>query len=141
VKSIALSGGPSGISLKNWMRPTSLRVAKSLTIQVTNGLITIAARDGDGNSIACLVRHEDPLMIAEVWRTYHQSPARGVEDLYLDLARDIDCRSADWTTLRPSISRGVLDGVEKAIKRSPKNITPPSSLVRLTLRDFEWRDG
>jgi len=59
-------------------------------IQVTNGLITIAACDGDGNSIACLVRHEDPLMVAEAWRTYRQFSVRGVEDLYLNLVRDID---------------------------------------------------
>ena len=66
MKSTTLSGRSSGISLKNGMRSASLKVTKSLTIQVTNGLITIAARDGDGNSIACLVCHEDPLMIAEV---------------------------------------------------------------------------
>ena len=128
MKSITLSGGPSGISLKNGMRPTSLRVAKSLTIQVTNGLITIAARDGDGNLIACLVRHEDLLMVAKAWRTCRQFPVRGVEDLYLDLARDVGCPYdiiSKLDNVKTVYIAWVLGRVEKVIKKVAETISRP----------------
>ena len=128
VKSITLSGGMFGLSFKNGMCPTSLTVVKSLTIQVTNGLITIAARDGDGNSIACLVRHEDPLSIAEGWRAYRRFPLRGAEDLYLDLSRDIDCpydMISRLDNVKTVYIAWVLGGVEKVIKRVAETMSRP----------------
>ena len=90
LKSVTLSGGGFNISISNGVHPTFLTVMKSLTIQVTPRLISIVADDEDGNSITCLVRHTNPLRITEAWRAFLQFAQDGVENLYLDLARDVD---------------------------------------------------
>jgi hypothetical protein len=120
VKSITLSGGRFGVSFDSGMLPTSLKVLKSLTMQVTNELTTIAARDDDGNSITCLVRHNDPLHMARAWEAYLHLPLEGVEDLYLNLTKDFDtpydmiCGLANVKTVYIA---WVLGRTEKVIKK------------------------
>ena len=89
LKSVAFSGGGFDTSIDNGVYPTLLTVMKSLTIQ-TNNLITITASDEDGNSIACSVRRAGSFRIVEAWFAYLQFAQDDVEDLYLDLTKDVD---------------------------------------------------
>jgi hypothetical protein len=81
LKSVTFSGAGFDTSIKNGVYPTFLKVMTSLTIQNTHGM-TIAASDGDGNSIACSDRFVN---ITTTWGEFLRLARDGVEDLYLDL--------------------------------------------------------
>ena len=81
LKSVTFSGTGFDTSIKNGVYPTFLKVMTSLTIQNTHGM-TIAASDGDGNSIACSARFVN---ITTTWGEFLRLARDGVEDLYLDL--------------------------------------------------------
>ena len=140
--SITLSGWGFGLSLHNGIRPTSLMVMKSLTIQATNELITIAGRDEDGNSIACLVRHDDMLQFVGAWRAYLQFPLETVENLYLNLVKDTELpydMICGLTNVKTVYVTWVFGRVEKVIKKVAEIMSYPPD--RQGLRMGRWVKG
>ena len=141
LQSVTLSGGGFDISISNGVRPTFLTVMKSLTIQVSNELISIAAGDEDfGNSITCLVRHTNPLRIVEAWRAYLQFAQDGVEDLYLDLVKDID---SPYDVVRRLNNVKTVHitwtGMEKVVKKVVEAVASPPSQGRVEHKKLQVR--
>ena len=123
LKSITLSGWGFGLSFYNRIRPAPPPVMKSLTIQATNELITAAGRDEDGNSIACLVHHDDMLQVAGARRAYLQFPLETVENLYLNPVKDTELpydMICGLTNVKTVYVRWVFGRVERVIKKVAK---------------------